>query len=223
MKYFDTDKKTAVIFCGAEIENYDFLKRIDFTSMYIICADSVLRHAKALKLEPNLVVGDHDSWCGEYPESAERIECKPEKDDTDAGLCINGAIEREFNKILLLGATGGRLDHEFSHYCLMANALERGVRITMIDENNEIWLENKPFELSRAEVDRDGKRYVSFFSYGGDVQNFSVHGLKYTAENINLKCSAAVASSNEFDGGDTAKIDFSDGMVLVMICKDPSD
>ena len=24
-------------------------------------------------------------------------------------------------------------------------------------------------------------------------------------------------------GGDTAKIDFSDGMVLVMICKDPSD
>lgn len=223
MKAFNTDKHTAVIFCGAEIENYNFLREIDFSSAYIICADSGIRHAIALKLEPNLVIGDHDSWCGVYPEKTEKFECKPEKDDTDTALCIDEAIERGFKKIILLGATGGRLDHEFSHYCLMAKGLEKGVRIKMIDENNEIWMENKPFELSRAEVERCGMRYVSFFPYGRDVLNFSVCGLKYSAENIRLRCSAAVASSNEFDGETTAKIDFSDGTVLVMICKDPND
>lgn len=220
MRYINTDKRTAVIFCGADIARYDYLKEIDFSAAYIICADSGIRHARALNLKPNLVVGDHDSWHGEYPEYAEKIECNPKKDDTDTGLCINRAIELGFDEIILFGATGGRLDHEFSHYCLMMGALKRGVTIKMIDENNEIRMENKPFELNRAEVERNGKRYISFFPYGGDVRNFSVHGLKYTAENINLKCSMAVASSNEFSDGDTAEIDFSDGVVLVMICKD---
>lgn len=214
--------KTAAVFCGADIKDYGFLNAIDLSSAYIICADSGLRHAKALGIKPNLIVGDHDSWHGTYPDGSEKIECRPEKDFTDTDICIREAIGSGYDTILLFGATGGRLDHEFSHYCLMAYALKRGARVKMIDENNEIWMENKPFKLKRGDVERNGKRYVSFFPYGRDIDCFSVRGLKYTADKIPLKCSEATASSNEFDGGDTAEIDFSDGIVLVMLCRDPS-
>ena len=35
MKYFDTDTKTAAIFCGAEIENYDFAINYENEDEYI--------------------------------------------------------------------------------------------------------------------------------------------------------------------------------------------
>ena len=76
-------------------------------------------------------------------------------------------------------------------------------------------MENKPFSLKRGK-----RRYVSFFPYGGDVTNFTVKGLLYTADNMHLSCSEAAASSNEFDSRDTAEISFSDGTLLVMLCDD---
>lgn len=206
---------TAVIFCGGDIENYSALPCVNYDEAYILCADSGVRHAIALGLEPNVIVGDHDSWKEEYPKADRVIVCPPEKDFTDTALCVDKAIEYGCGEILIFGGTGGRLDHEFSHFCLMAHALECGVRLRLINEKNEIWMENKPFLLKRGK-----RRYVSFFPYGGDVTNFTVKGLLYTADNMHLSCSEAAASSNEFDSRDTAEISFSDGTLLVMLCDD---
>lgn len=206
---------TAVIFCGGNIESYSDLPYVNYNEAYVLCADSGVRHAIALGLKPNVIIGDRDSWKEEYPDADKVIVCPPEKDFTDTALCVDTAIEYGCDEILLFGGTGGRLDHEFSHFCLMAHALECGVRLKLIDNRNEIWMENKPFTLKRGE-----KRYVSFFPYGGDVEGFTVSGLLYTAENMHLSCSEAAASSNEFGESDTAEISFSCGTVLVMLCRD---
>ena len=61
---------------------------------------------------------------------------------------------------------------------------------------------------------------MSFFPYGGNVEGFTVKGLKYSAENIILDCGEAQASSNEFTDSEKAEILFNKGYVLVMRCKD---
>ena len=76
-------------------------------------------------------------------------------------------------------------------------------------------MENRPFTLQRTE-----KRYVSFFPYGGPVEDFSVRGLKYETEHMTLDCGRVQASSNEFAGADEAQISFRSGVVLVMLCQD---
>ena len=55
---------------------------------------------------------------------------------------------------------------------------------------------------------------------GGDVENFSVRGLKYEAEGMTLKCGEAQASSNSFCGAEKAEIEFSEGYILVIRSND---
>ena len=130
-------------------------------------------------------------------------------------MAIDCAIENGADEILLFGGLGGRIDHEFSHFCLIKYALDRRVRLKLIDDINEIWMENKPFELRRGR-----KKYVSFFPYSGAVTDFTIKGLKYEAENMTLSTGEVQASSNEFAESDIAKISFDNGTLLVMLCDD---
>lgn len=205
----------AVVFCNGIIASYDYLKNRDYKDMLLICADGGLRHMKRLGLIPDVIIGDNDSWGEMYPETSRVIKCPPEKDYTDTQRCIDYAIECGCADIEIIGGLGGRRDHEFSHYCLLAYGLGRGVNIKITDEHNEIWMVNKSFVLKKSE-----KKYVSFFPFGGCVEGFSVSGLKYSAENIKLKCDLVQASSNEFDVNDVAEVKFKSGRLLIMLCDD---
>ena len=97
----------------------------------------------------------------------------------------------------------------------MSYAIDKGAKLTMSNEYNDIWMEDKPFVLKKT-----SRKYVSFFPYGGDVDGFCVKGLKYSADNVVLSCKLVQASSNEFVDCETAEITFNSGRVLVMLCDD---
>lgn len=207
--------KRAIIFCSGDMDN-DSVFLPEYQNDLILCADGGYRHAKRLGIIPDLIIGDLDSGIDQYPdEIASRI-YPSEKDATDTNLCLDYAIEQGCNEVVILGGLGGRLDHEFSHYALMLYGLHRGVRVILVNQHNEIRMENKAFSLAP-----DEKKYISFFPFGGNVENFTVRGLKYTAENITLFCDRAQASSNQFDGGKLAEVSFREGdVLLVMRCSD---
>ncbi len=207
----------AVIFSSAKIPDYEYLKKYDFDDQMIICADAGLKHAMKLGLSPDIVLGDNDSFASEIPNGIKRVVYPPEKDKTDTNIAVDYAIQCGADDITLIGGLGGRIDQEFSHFCLIEYALNRGVRLKMVDDINEIWMERAPFFLKKSEC---GKKYVSFFPYGGIVHNFSVKGLKYEARGMTLRPDMVQASSNEFDKSDEARIDFADGTLLVMLCDD---
>ncbi len=207
--------KRAVIFCGGSMDT-DSVWLSEYQDSLILCADGGYRHAKRLGVTPDYIIGDLDSGIEEYPDSVAHKIYPAEKDATDTNLCVDYAIEYGCNEIILLGGLGGRQDHEFSHYILLYYGLKRGAKIKLVDGAHEIWMENEPFVLYP-----DDKKYISFFPFGGDVQDFTIKGLKYQAEDICLSCDKVQASSNQFDGGDRADISFQKGgVVLVMRCRD---
>lgn len=205
--------RRAIIFCSGEMDT-DRVWIPEYQKDLILCADGGYRHAKRLGVIPDLIIGDLDSGLTEYPsEIASRI-YPSEKDATDTNLCLDYAIEQGCNEVIIFGGIGGRLDHEYSHYALLLYGLKHGVRVRMVNGHHEIWMEDKPFSMEPNE-----KKYISFFPYGGDVEDFTVHGLKYEAEHMSLSCGQVQASSNQFDGGDRAEVSFRDGgILLVMRC-----
>lgn len=203
------------IFCSAQVESYDFMRKIDFSDGFVICADGGYAHAKALGIVPDLWLGDGDSLFEPDVAAKEKITFPEKKDYTDTDLAVMTALERGYTDIVMLGALGGRLDHEFSHFCLLKKILNAGGRGVLLDEKNEITMEKDDFI-----VYPNDKKYISFFPFGGDVENFSVKGLCYEAENMCLKCDSVQASSNCFDGYKSGMVSFSSGYLLVVRSND---
>ncbi len=203
------------IFCSAPIEDYDYLKKFDFEKGYVICADGGYIHAEKLGIVPDLWLGDGDSLIKTRITAKETITFPVKKDYTDTDLAVTEALNRGFDEIIILGALGGRLDHEFSHFCLLKKILDSGAVGILINEKNEITMENKPFT-----VYSDGKKFISFFPFGGDVTDFSVKGLCYETEGMHLQPDKVQASSNCFNEDKPGEISFSSGYVLVIKSND---
>lgn len=203
------------IFSSGQISSYDWLKEIDFSGVFVICADGGIRHAKMLGLSVDIWMGDGDSLDSEESLAKEIIKFPVKKDNTDTDLAVEYALERGFRDITILGALGGRIDHEFSHFCLLKKIVNSGGKGFLLDEKNLITMENKSFDLIN-----NGRKYVSFFPFGGDVENFSVKGLLYETEGIILESGKVQASSNQFADSKKARVTFDDGYILVIFSDD---
>lgn len=204
----------AYIFCNGPINDYGFLKNKDYSDCLIICADGGMRHTEKLKITPDVIVGDFDS-AKSRPSDISAVECPTQKDYTDTERCVDLAIERGCKDIELIGAFGGRADHEFSHYCIMAHALKKGVSLIAVDNKNAAFMKDGPFTITDAK-----KKYVSFFAYGGEVEGLCLKGLKYELNGVLLGCDTTLSVSNEFLPDKNAEISFDKGMLLVILSED---
>ena len=114
--------KRCVIVSGAEIENYGIVKTYLRSDDYNIFCDCGLRHRQGLGAEPQLIVGDFDSY--EKPKTdIETISLPCEKDDTDTVFAVKEGLRRGYEEFLIVGAIGQRLDHSLGNLYIL-NMLE---------------------------------------------------------------------------------------------------
>lgn len=116
-----------------------------------IAIDGGLRTFQEYGVAPHLIVGDMDSVDTEllelYWEESILVTAPAEKNETDATLAVDEAIERGADQILLLGATGGRIDHLLSNLMLLKYAMNKGAVLTIEDDEQEITLQCGTFDL----------------------------------------------------------------------------
>jgi thiamine pyrophosphokinase len=108
-----TPPRTALLVIGGERPPFAALSPRLREVSYICAADSGLDALRAWGLKADLVVGDMDSVAdpsvlSEYPEV---LSFSREKDDTDTELGLAELRRRGFDRILMAGGGGGRLDH----------------------------------------------------------------------------------------------------------------
>ena len=133
------DVRRCVIIGGAEIRTYDRVRQYFRPDDFFIYCDCGLRHQKALGAEPDLIVGDFDSH--EKPETdRETIVLPVKKDDTDTVFAAKEAMRRGFDEFLLVGVSGGRLDHTLVNVYLLVMLRERGKRALLVDDYSEMEL-----------------------------------------------------------------------------------
>ena len=133
------DMRRCVIIGGAEIRTYDRVRQYFRPDDFFIYCDCGLRHQKALGAEPDLIVGDFDSH--EKPETdRETIVLPVKKDDTDTVFAAKEAMRRGFDEFLLVGVSGGRLDHTLVNVYLLVMLREQGKRALLVDDYSEMEL-----------------------------------------------------------------------------------
>lgn len=215
--------KNVVIVSGGKIEDFFVTKWItEQRPDEIIAVDSGMEYFRRAGRKPDLILGDFDSVSEEtfaYFEKQEGITWKrlnPVKDDTDTEFAIRYAIEEGAEQIVLLGATGSRLDHVLGNIELLGIGLETGVEIFLVDTHNRIRMIKSGIQLKKEE--QFGK-YVSLIPYSGEVKHLYLKGFKYPLEDAVLKGFCSLGVSNEITA-DVAEISFEEGILLVVESKD---
>lgn len=180
-------KNICTIICGAPCGGIS----PELAEGFVIAADRGCGYALRAGITPDLVAGDLDSFCGEIPEGIELVRVPPEKDDTDAWLAAEIAVERGFTRLRFLAALGGRLDHTFANFQMIYGLLMRGVWAELYGECERAYMvSNGAAEIPRYEG------YLSVFAFGGSAV-VSEEGTKYPLDRHRLFESFPLGVSNE--------------------------
>ena len=184
------DVRRCVIVGGAEIRTYDRVRQYFRPDDFFIYCDCGLRHQKALGAEPDLIVGDFDSH--EKPETdRETIVLPVKKDDTDTVFAAKEAMRRGFDEFLLVGVSGGRLDHTLVNIYLLVMLRERGKRALLVDDYSEM-------ELVGAEKVEIPERFpfYSLVNITGTARGITETGCKFPLDNGEIHCGYQYGTSN---------------------------
>jgi thiamine pyrophosphokinase len=100
----------------------------------VICADGGARHAVALRLQPDFIVGDMDSLPKALPKTWKKTlywcDFDPERSDLDKALDFARSLGAR--KVQLAGVLGGGLDHELVNFAALEES-GAGLELTVID------------------------------------------------------------------------------------------
>ena len=205
--------RRCVIVGGASIGDYETVGAMLRPDDYVIYCDCGLRHMDGLGAEPDLIVGDFDSYSN--PEmGTETIVLPCEKDDTDTVFAVKEALRRGFEDFLLVGVVGERLDHTLGNVSILLMLDSEGKKGTIIDDYSEIEIVSDRCE--KPCIIDDSYVYFSLINISGTARGVTIRGAKYPLENAEITCEYQYGVSNEVLPGCTAEVSVGEGRLLLV-------
>ena len=219
------DSDCCLIVTGGDLEPAfaaDFIRSRSYGR--IIAADAGLRFLAQARILPDQIVGDFDTLEPEIFEEFRKDEriCRdihqPEKDETDTELALMDALSAGFHRMEVLGAFGGRIDHELANIQLLYEYRKKGAFISLIDPRNRI---SMAWSGRVFRKDSQFGKYISFLPLTTSVTGITLRGFKYPLENRDIEIRRPLLISNEIVE-DTAEITFDGGELIVIESCDKS-
>ncbi len=182
----------------------------------VIAADGGVDRAHALGLRVDLAIGDFDSVSAAGLAAAEaagaRVERHPAtKDATDLELALDAALAHAPARIVVIGASDGRLDHTLGSVLLLADERYAGVEI------------DAHLGSSRVAVIRDTRtlrgapgELVSLFPLHGGAEGVTTEGLAFALSDEALPAGTSRGTSNVLTGSE-ARVSVANGCLLAVI------
>jgi thiamine pyrophosphokinase len=209
---------TGLIVTGGTMD-YDFACKYLEQNIFdkVIAVDGGLAFLHKLHLKPDAIVGDFDtveeSVLEEYKKKSYDITWdfrKPEKDETDTELAIHTSIKLGCDRLVLLGATGGRMDHCMGNIQLLYACLKKDIEAFIVDAKNRIGILKKGRTFDSKE---SWGKYISFLPMTEEVKGITLSGFKYPLYKKDITMGSNLCISNEL-AQEKAEISFESGILL---------
>jgi thiamine pyrophosphokinase len=166
---------TLLIFAGGELPSPDLADELPSADL-VVAADGGYEAAEALGYRVDLLVGDFDSFDATGLPEHVMVERHPaDKDQSDLDLALELALREDPARVVVVGGSGGRFDHELANSALLCSD-----RFAAIDEID--WVSSR----ARAHVVRrrrvlhgDVGATVSLIPIGGPALGVTTSGLRW--------------------------------------------
>ena len=207
------ETRRCVIIGGSEIKNYDLIREYFRPDDFFIYCDCGLKHEKFLRVQPDLIIGDFDSFT--KPDDLSNVIVLPvEKDDTDTIFAVKEGMKRGFNDFLLTGVTGGRQDHNLGNIYALLMLAKNDKNALIADDYSEM----KIIKAGEVERVKFGWKFFSLINIVGIARGINIQHAKYNLEDAEISCEYQYGISNEvLNSENDALISLREGYLL-LIC-----
>ena len=211
--------KTALIFAGGIPPRETTLKSVRALAdvQLVIAADSGLHTAQQLGMKVDVVIGDMDSVDSTALDMAKSAGAKivlhhREKDQTDAHLALVYAGEHAAERIVVVTAGGGRLDHQLGLVAAMFDPLLKSSRVEALWDDSHLYALQGSTQCEWVAQHGD---VVGLQAFGGYATGISTTGLRWQLNHETLLAHSSRGVSNEVTATQV-KITVETGQLLII-------
>ncbi len=204
-----------IIFANGDLPNLEKARALLQPDDFIIAADGGTRHALALGVTPNIVIGDLDSITKDERRKideagVEVIKFPADKNETDLELAIQHVASLVPDQILILAALGGRMDQTLANIALLADFRLSTFDVRLTDSVEEIF-----FCRDQAKVEGRSGDIVSLIPWQGEVTGVFTENLRWHLHHETLYPEKTRGISNEMTT-DIATVQIRSGLLLII-------
>ena len=218
--------KRIVIVSGGQLDEELTLSILkDEKSQCIIGVDKGMEFLYAHQIMPSYIVGDFDSVkeeIADYYRNETNVpirEFNPVKDASDTEIAVRLSLTLGCSELIILGATGGRIDHLWANVQTLTIPYKAGVDAKIMDSQNMIRLIGGGDTHIRK--DEAYGPYFSVFPLGEEIFGFNIEGARYPLRNHTLTPYDSLCVSNQIaDDEEEVIISFPSGTVILMETRD---
>ena len=189
------------ILVGAVPLNYkqiEAIRRLARAGQYIVAVDGGMNSLKLAEVEPDLWIGDMDSFGEEYinQEKQPDILLPVMKDETDMAVALKSVYDKGYRQIIIYGGLGGeRISHMIANFQLACTYTRRGCNVQLVGEKCRAeFLIN-----GRKDYAHNLKGKISIFSHSDISKGVIIEGLEYCYKG-DLSKDNPLGVSNSFVG-----------------------
>ncbi len=190
------EQYAAILVLNGDLEWTEALAGLVREAPVVLAADGGANALTRLGVRPDAVIGDLDSieadtrsWIGE-----ERLHHRPDQDQTDFQKALAFAFgDLEIDRLTVLGALGGRLDHTIGNLGVLASEA-RGSDLVLVTEKERVLATTTPVNLEAT----PGETW-SFWAFDPSVL-VTLEGVRWPVENALLTVGDRPSISNEATG-----------------------
>lgn len=218
----DKHARHAILITGGTAPDPALLKdlRAQFPTVPCLCADAGADLCRAAGVLPDALIGDMDSlspetraWLDEA--GVPEVVYPAEKDDSDTALAVQQLFADGAEELIVIGALGGRMDHELANMMLMVGAGRQGKSIVYWDDINRM----RYVGPGEHQLDHTSG-YIGIVPFSDDGMCLSIDGLYYPLDNFSVPFGETRLISNVFTDAPMATIRIARGDGVLVLCHD---
>lgn len=212
--------KVMIVTGGTTTASFLINQNNNFLPDIIVGVDSGLNKLHEAGITPDVMIGDFDSVENESLNTYEnkgvqKLSFPSQKDVTDTEIALEYVINQGAKDVILVGATGSRIDHMMSNIFLLSRFIKRA-NVAIVDPHNMARIYEGPdtIKVSKSEYD-----FISLQPITDTVEGVTTVNMKYPLNNATLYRDTSRGISNELIC-DKGEISFSKGLLLFVMSSD---
>ncbi|HCS19521.1 MAG TPA: thiamine diphosphokinase [Bacteroidetes bacterium] len=210
-------QEPALIIANGESCSMELLGQLLEWSPTVLVLDGAAHKVEELGIKIDVLLGDFDriSDLSEFEQRQQpvRIIHTPDQNATDLEKAIEWLIQEGYPSANIIWATGKRADHTVNNMMSLFKYSSR-IDLVMLDDYSRIFSLPKAYKKWYP-----AETIISLIPFGL-VKGVSIKGLEYLLNNEDLESGIRSGSSNRVSVEGWIEIDYREGNLLLMECRD---